>query len=389
MGMLIHTETCQTQPLLGTVVGMEIGIRAVVNIENFEGRLRLRWRVNRKRYCLALGLSDRPVNRIVAGQKSREIEADIATGNFDPTLKKYKPQSTGSNTGVSIFDLFNKFQLFKSKTDLNKRTLDKYRGLLGRLAEFFPGRAADSITREDAEAFRAWLLNTKKLAPVTVKERVGLLSAAYEWGIQNKLVTVNPFEEVRVKVPAPPPPDVFTAVEREKIIAAFRSHPVYQYFGDYVEFAIFAGCRPAELIGLRWKSVSDDCSTITIWESLTRGVRKETKTNRVRTICLNRRLQAILESRRPDKPDPDSLVFPSIRGGPIDDHNFRSRAWKPILDQLGLDYRKPYTARHTAHSHLLDKGWSPAEVAEAMGNSVRVVYQRYAGNVKGRRPLPE
>jgi integrase len=192
-----------------------------------------------------------------------------------------------------------------------------------------------------------------------------------------------------VKVPASPPPDVFTEEERAAIIAAFRAHPVYSYFGDYVEFAIYAGCRPGELIGLRWKSVSDDCSTITIWESLSRGVRKETKTNQVRTIALNSRLRSILEARRGKKPDPDALVFPSRRGGAIDDHNFRNRAWKPILDGLGLDYRKPYTTRHTAHSHLLEQGWSPAEVAETMGNSVRVVYQRYAGNVKGRRPLPE
>ncbi len=192
-----------------------------------------------------------------------------------------------------------------------------------------------------------------------------------------------------MKVPASPPPDVFTEIERQLIIEAFRAHPVYHYFADYVEFAMFAGMRPGELIGLRWRSVSPDCSTITIWESHSRGRRKETKTNQTRVIALNSRLRSILEARRPDKPDLERLVFSSVKGGTMDDHNFRNRAWKPILDSLGLDYRKPYTTRHTAHSHLLDQGWSPSEVAETMGNSVRVVYSRYAGNVKGRRPLPD
>jgi integrase len=359
-----------------------------VNVESFEGRLRLRWRHNGRRYCLALGLGDRPVNRLVAEQKSRAIEADIVTGNFDPTLVKYRPAPSQSE-GISLVELFDRFQAFKAKTDIDRKTLDKYKGLKPKLGEYFQQRSAALVGREDAEAFRAWLLCEKKLAPVTVKERIGLVKAAYDWGKQKKLVLENPFAQVRVKVPTLPPPDVFTAEEQQRILEAFRTHRTYHYFADYVEFAMKSGCRPAELIGLRWRSVSDDCSQIVIWESLSRGVRKQTKTNRTRTIALNRRLQTILKERRPDKPDPDGLVFASTRGGALDDHNFRNRAWKPILEELGLDYRKPYTTRHTAHSHLLDQGWSPAEVAETMGNSVRVVYSRYAANVKGRRKLPD
>ncbi len=357
-----------------------------VNLESFEERLRLRWRYGGRRYCLALGLSDRPINRIVGEQKARAIEADIATGNFDPSLQKYRPKVDVGN-GISVVELFNQFQLFKQKTDLDHRTLEKYRGLQPRLQEFFNTKSASLVTREDAEAFRVWLL--ERLAPVTAKERIGLLKAAYDWGMQKRLVSLNPIVAVRVKVPVAAPPNVFTESERELIIAAFREHPVYHYLADYVAFSMLTGCRPAELIGLRWQSVSEDCSTILIWESLSRGRRKETKTNRSRVVALNFRLQQILVARRGEQSDPNGLVFASVRSGAIDDGNFRNRAWKPILDGLGLDYRKPYTTRHTAHSHLLDQGWSPAEVAETMGNSVRVVYQRYAANVRGRRKLPD
>ncbi|PSB25364.1 Arm DNA-binding domain-containing protein [Stenomitos frigidus] len=157
-----------------------------VNLENFEGRLRLRWRQAGKRYCLALGLSDRPVNRLVAEQKARAIEADLATGNFDPTLQKYRP-ATNKQGEILVVELFNKFQSFKAKTDIDRRTLEKYQGFQPKLKEFFQQKTALSVTREDAESFRAWLLETKKLAPVTVKERIGLLKAAYEWGRQNKV----------------------------------------------------------------------------------------------------------------------------------------------------------------------------------------------------------
>ncbi|QZZ21133.1 DUF3596 domain-containing protein [Leptothermofonsia sichuanensis E412] len=87
--------------------------RVQVNLEAFEGRLRLRWRHGGKRYCLALGLSDRPVNRLVGEQKARVIEADIATGNFDSTLVKYRP-AANQDGGILLVELFSKFSLINS-----------------------------------------------------------------------------------------------------------------------------------------------------------------------------------------------------------------------------------------------------------------------------------
>ncbi len=45
--------------------------------------------------------------------------------------------------------------------------------------------------------------------------------------------------------------------------------------------------------------------------------------------------------------DPDKSVFTSSKGNPIDDHNFRNRAWKSVLSRVGVEYRKPYNTRHT------------------------------------------
>ncbi|WP_322746150.1 Arm DNA-binding domain-containing protein [Nostoc sp. LEGE 06077] len=56
-------------------------------------RLQLRFRYGGKRYYLSLGLSDIKINRKAAEAKKNQIELDIASGNFDPTLNKYKPQS--------------------------------------------------------------------------------------------------------------------------------------------------------------------------------------------------------------------------------------------------------------------------------------------------------
>ena len=97
----------------------------------------------------------------------------------------------------------------------------------------------------------------------------------------------------------------------------------------------------------------------------------------------------MLLKRQPANPDPDELVFSSPKGGVIDDCNFRNRAWKTILTRLEIDYRKPYTTRHTLISHALDLGLNPVMVAQLTGHDVETLYQNYAGNVNSRPRLPE
>lgn len=184
-------------------------------------------------------------------------------------------------------------------------------------------------------------------------------------------------------------PKPFTKEEIKAIIRAFRTDRYYSLYADYVEFLFGTGCRTGEAIGLRWKHLSDDCSTVWIGESLSRGIRKSTKTNRARTINLTPRLQVMLLARKPANPAPDDLVFTSAKGNAIDDHNFRNRAWKTVLSRLAINYRKPYTTRHTLISHALDLGMNPVNIAQLTGHDVQTLYENYAGNVNSRPLLPE
>ena len=97
----------------------------------------------------------------------------------------------------------------------------------------------------------------------------------------------------------------------------------------------------------------------------------------------------MLIARRPKSWNKEDLVFTAPGDGPIDDHNFRNRAWKTILTRLEIDYRKPYTTRATLISHALDLGQSPLEVAQLTGHDVQVLFRHYAGNVSSRPVLPE
>lgn len=122
-------------------------------------------------------------------------------------------------------------------------------------------------------------------------------------------------------------------------------------------------------------------------KGLSNGARNGTKTNKARTVPLTRTLQQLLLNRRPTKGRPDDLIFTSTNGCAIDSKNFCNRYLKPALAELGIDYRRPYTTRHTLISHGLESGMNPVAVASLTGHNVRTLYENYAGLVNPARLL--
>jgi integrase len=78
------------------------------------------------------------------------------------------------------------------------------------------------------------------------------------------------------------------------------------------------------------------------------------------------------------------LVFPSPKGLAIDDHRFRARVWKSILASCHIEYRKPYTLRHSAISHALANGANPIALAEQTGHDKQVLLETYAHAIDSR-----
>jgi integrase len=345
----------------------------------------LRWQFEGKRYTLYLGLADSQAHRQVAQGKAHQIELDILSGHFDKTLKAYKPSTNRSTNQTAVTGLFERFMAYKAKT-VAESTLGKYSGLLGVLKEYFGDASALSVDVPEAEKFVAWFQGYD-LVPRVKRERVELLTACWAWAD----LPLNPWIglSLRIKVPPKQMPNPFTREEIGAIIQAFRTDKYYYPYADYVQFLFGTGCRTSEAIGLQWKHLSADYSSVWIGETLVRGKRQSTKTNRARTIALTDGLRVMLIARKPAKPDPEALVFAGPNGLPISDGNFRSRAWKTILKRLEIDYRKPYLTRHTLISHALDLGMAPVLVAQLTGHDVQTLYENYSGSVHSRPKLPD
>jgi integrase len=129
------------------------------------------WYVNH----LRLGLPYDPINLAVAQQRVSQIRLDILSGYYDPSLVKYRGGEPKPEV-IGAVELFTRFIDWKTKR-VQPRTLEKYRALTVWLKDKFGDR---SVGSEDAEKFLARLL--ENMEPVTAKERLGLLNAAWNWG---------------------------------------------------------------------------------------------------------------------------------------------------------------------------------------------------------------
>ncbi|MBL1176642.1 tyrosine-type recombinase/integrase [Pantanalinema sp. GBBB05] len=361
-----------------------------VNLD--KGRLRLSWSYSGKRYHLYLGLSDTPTNRLAAEAKANVIELDIISSNFDPTLKKYRPEHTTKSQTITAVDLYQRYMKYKQRK-VDPKTQEKYRSILSMLTNYFKEKKVSSITEGRVEDFYDYLLNQRGMAPRTIKDRFTSLSSCWNWGIENQLIDPpNPWAAVKKEIKAPPrnQPHPFTTAECEKILEGFRTHQHFAHYYPYVYFAFSTGCRPGEIIGLQWKHLSEDCSTVWIGEQLTRtGVRKPTKNNKSRIFGLHEDLQKMLLEHRPQDFQPNDLVFPGPNGAYINDNNFCKRIWKPVLSELKVEYREPYAMRDTLVSQALESGLMPATVSPMTGHSTRVLYEHYLGNLKGKPTVPK
>jgi integrase len=355
-----------------------------VKVNADKGWLRLVWTFQSKRYFLTLGLPDNKTNRKVAQSRATQIQLDLLSDNFDPSLGKYKPAPClQEERQLSIAELIQKFMAFKAKV-IDPRTLEKYKTVQIQLVEFY-----GKTSNPDPDLFLAYLEkqgNGKRL----IKSKMQLLAACYKWGIEQDLVSNNPWEKLPsyLRVPPKEAPKPFTMDEVQKILTTFAGDRYYSYLFDYVFFLFGTGVRLAEAIGLRWKYLSDDCTNVEIIETISRGVRKPPKTNKSRQFRLSLEITEMLLKRRPENYSPEDLVFPSLTGKVIDDHNFRNRAWVNTLSIAEVAYRKPYSTRATFISHALASGMNPMTVAQITGHDLAVLYQHYAGVIEASPRAP-
>lgn len=311
------------------------------------------------------------------------IEKDFKHGEYDPSLVKYRPKTIGRNktelTTVELFDRFTQHQIKEKR--LSKSSIDTRYRYTQRMLEKHLNIPAYQLDRRRVESFLDVCWDTLK--PNTAKTRIWLLESAFEWGRgQYKLPDENPWKGVAKRFRSLPVKNhaAFSADEVKRIIQGFRDSRYYAHYADYVVFRFGMGLRGGEASALKFRHISTDFQAIWIGESYSRGHTGSTKTKRARNVVMPNAIAVMLSARKETlaPQSDDELVFTTPTGLPICDRSFNRRAWKSILSQLGIPYRKPYTTRKTAISHALAAGANYIDVAAAAGHDPQTMHKHYA-----------
>jgi integrase len=189
-----------------------------------------------------------------------------------------------------------------------------------------------------------------------------------------------PFAALEWPKKAEPEPDPFTGEERDRLCDWFW-HKNRHYF-PFVYTAFHTGMRPSELVGLKWGCVDLATGKLTVKVSRTEGQDNPVKTKKSkRTRVAQESVCAVLRAIQPLHCAPDTHVFTTRYGTPIQQEKFMEKHWHRALRATGIRPRRFQQARSTFITEAIRRGLDLKFIADYCGTSVTMIEKHYAGEL--------
>jgi integrase len=337
-------------------------------------------------------LPDTPKNREKLERRAQVISDEIKARRFDylrwfPNGNKshlFRPAPPAPVVAPrTIADWTETVWLLRKVPPLVRTSLaDTYRKhLRNHLLPRFGSLHFGDVTVGALEDFRVHLVAPgdagKGLSPKTARDIIdGTFRALYRDAREGRLATGDPFARLRWPRRVTYEPDPFTEAERDTLCAYFQRKHGDSYPLVYTLF--HTGLRTGEVVGLRWGMVDLRAGTLTVRISRSRGEDNSPKTkNSQRTLTLQPEVVKVLRAVQPLHVTPDSFVFTTPTGLPLDTDRFVESRWHRALRATGIRPRKFYATRHTFISVALSRGCSAKWVAKYCGTSLEMLDKHY------------
>lgn len=172
-------------------------------------------------------------------------------------------------------------------------------------------------------------------------------------------------------------PEVFRFEDWHRILES-----IDPFFRPIAEIMVMTGMIGSEIAGLRKKDIQE--GHILIRNSIVRKVEKQELKTEYRkrklpiTNSLRERLDLVLARAKGE------YVFTTKSGRTFGVDSFRKNPWTTALKRAGIDYRVPYSTRHTFAAWALTIGMDPNKLVKRMGHgSKKMVYEVYGNYVEG------
>ena len=139
-----------------------------------------------------------------------------------------------------------------------------------------------------------------------------------------------------------------------------------------LRLVLVTALRPSELFALKWRDFDASKSTLSISESVYRGVlRPYTKTtseeDNAQRLAIPELASIALSvwSSQTERDGQDDFIFPNADGGFIHRQNYAMRVLKPLGEMAGIERLNWQILRRTVATHAQHLG-SPKDIAEIM-----------------------
>jgi integrase len=163
-------------------------LKGSVGITNADGRIRLRWRYNDKRFSLSPSIWNQ-LNLLQAKKTALQIEQDIITGSFDSTLVKYSGNTVAAakTSPKSFVELFEDWTISYKQMDCEVHTnYNSCRNMI---------RKWSKVTQDNVLS----KLNKETFCNGTYNRRLTILKSFADWLVTKSYWKQNPFQLVQVK----------------------------------------------------------------------------------------------------------------------------------------------------------------------------------------------
>jgi integrase len=260
------------------------------------------------------------------------------------------------------------FQRYLAAHDVQKSTLENLRYRLRKFEERYGRRPVSSIRPPEIQE---WSLSLEGAARFEATQAV---KQALRWGVRMGFIRENPAQHVKNRTPIRPGIQPFDSwAEVEKVASKAGDS------GPLIRFLAATGLRLGEVAALTRADIDRSGSTPVV-----RVTKRLTKDRQIVSIPKNRENRSVPLTPRalaaladvPPRID-TQLLFPAVKGGPLDIHNWRARVWAPALKRAKLEKRGPYALRHTFAAEALRRGLPTYQLGRLMGTSVQMIDKHY------------
>lgn len=271
---------------------------------------------------------------------------------FDPLRDK---SYSATRLGKAVVDFLAWMELGGTAA----RTLDQYERDLSRACLMFPDKGIEDFDDDDM------LHVARQFKPGERRVRVAAYRSFFKWALRRRMIHMNPCDAL---------PDFKQKAQR--VIPVFSDAELALLLGlpvvDAAPLAVLllGGLRKAEARHLRLRDCRPETSQIVVVQG---------KGGKDRIIPMEARLQSLLNDLviLEGLNDRDHIFYSVhanqltrkvMRDKPVGEGTF-ARWWRSCLDEAGVRYRTPHTARHTFATRWRKRGLAIDEIQILLGHS--------------------